>query len=335
MSADPLQDVTIGVELELMAPRGCSRREVATAIASKLDGRIVQVFHPDSEPSLVPGTPVFENLTLGFEVVREDGTRIARVVDDLTLQADLDRGAAPVPGWFRIVSDDRRILHLVRRHGRADRGPREALEPVARLFGTEVTEQDGILGVADPDGSPVAMGAPLPGERERPCELVTAPIPRTQLYDALSALLDAVGDLGLSIANEAATHIHVDRRPFEDARVVRELVRTWEAQRGPICVAVGTNPRCSRLGHWTPALRELVEEPGFSDLSWPAAKARLGALGLSKFVDVNLKGLAHDIPGKPTIEARFFPGAGDAATVVEMAEKWLGFLDGVRGRALG
>jgi len=54
---------TIGVEIELLAPRGASRRTLA-----EVYGTPRAFFHPQSELSAVPDTPVFENLTLGFEV---------------------------------------------------------------------------------------------------------------------------------------------------------------------------------------------------------------------------------------------------------------------------
>lgn len=322
-----LDDVTVGIELELLAPRGTSRRDVARVLAEAHGGQVHPVFHPDSEPALVPGTPVFENLTLGFEVRRDDGSRIARIVDDLTLQADLDRTAPPRPGWFRIVSDDRRLLHLMRRHGRADAGLREALAPLADLYGTDLDEADGIVRVTDPDGAPLALGAPLPGERERPCELVTAPIRRRELRPALHALLAPLAPLGLTLAAESATHVHVDRTPFEDATTVRRLVHRWEAERDVLLTRFGANPRCRRRGTWTPTLRRTVDAPGFTDLSWPQAKARLAEVGLSKFVDLNLKGLAHDLPGKPTIEVRFLPGLIEVDAVVEAVEAVLDWLD--------
>lgn len=327
MAADALATITLGVELELLCPRGVSRRDVAEAIAASHHATVHPVFHPDSEPALVPGTPVFENLTLGFDVRDSDGGLVARLVDDLTLQDDLDRQAAPLPGWFRIVSDDRRILHLVRRHGRADGTLLEALQPLADLFGTQLDIDQGIVRVADPDGSPLALGAPLPGERERPCELVTPPLPRSQLVERVHALLTPAKALGLTVATEAATHIHVDRRPLQSARIVRDLVRLWEARADAVKAAAGTNPACRRLGGWTPRLRETVEEPGFADLPWPEAKRRLAGLGLSKFVDLNLKGLAHDLAGKPTVEARFFPGTDSAEDVGRMASTVLDLLE--------
>ena len=65
------------------------------------------VWHQESEPSRVPGMGLFHNLGLGFEVPGQ-----ARLVDDLTLQLDLDKRASPQPGWFRVVSDDVRLLAL-------------------------------------------------------------------------------------------------------------------------------------------------------------------------------------------------------------------------------
>ena len=321
------------MELELLCPRGVSRLDVARALADAHRARVHRIFHADSEPALVPGTPVFDNLTLGFEVRRPDGSLVARLVDDLTLQDDLDRHAPPKPGWYRIVSDDRRLLNLVRRTGDPEGDVLAALTPLADLFGTEPTVEDGIVRVTDPDGAPVALGAPLPGERERPCELVTPPLPRRDLVPALHALLAPARALGLTVAAEAATHIHVDRSALEDTRTLRDLVHRWERDGEAIKRAVGTNPACRRLGAWPPTLRALVDAPGFTALSWPAAKARLANLGLSKFVDLNLKGLAHDLPGKPTIEARYFPGTMDAEVVGRWADGVLGLVGSGRERS--
>ncbi|MFT4978950.1 MAG: hypothetical protein ACI8S6_004860, partial [Myxococcota bacterium] len=99
-------DWMIGVELELLAPRGRSRLDLAQEIAAGCGGAVVPMFLHQEEPSEVPGMAQFNNLTLGFEVMLPGGGWAARCVDDLTLQDDLDRTAPPVPGWFRVVSDD-------------------------------------------------------------------------------------------------------------------------------------------------------------------------------------------------------------------------------------
>src|SRR5688572_31097924 len=100
----------MGFEIELLAPVGRSRKDLAVALAEDVGGEIRRCFYPQSEPSLVPNTPVFHNLVLGYDAYDREGRRYARCVDDLTLQADLDRNAAAKDGWYRIVSDDSRLL---------------------------------------------------------------------------------------------------------------------------------------------------------------------------------------------------------------------------------
>ena len=56
-----------GFEIELLAPRGKTRADLAHALAEKHGGAVKRVFYPQSEPSLAPGVQVFENLILGFE----------------------------------------------------------------------------------------------------------------------------------------------------------------------------------------------------------------------------------------------------------------------------
>ncbi|WP_366522182.1 amidoligase family protein [Candidatus Accumulibacter sp. ACC003] len=277
-------------------------------------------FHPQSELSLVPGTPVFENLTIGFEVLGAAGEPIARCVDDLTLQDDLDRQCLPQPGCFRIVGDDLRLLHLVARTGRADAGPLEALAPVCQLFGTQPELfPGGMVRACDESRAPIAIATPLPGERERPCEIVTPPLGADRA-ERLEALLAPARELGFRIARESATHVHFDAAPLRSARTIARLVRFFERWGPELRRRVGTNPACRRLGGWPDELRQTVSEPGFEDLDWPAAQERLQALGLSKYCDFNLKNLVHDIPGKPTFEVRILPGLADAAPILKNIE---------------
>jgi len=267
----------------------------------------------------VPDTPVFENLTLGFEARDADGQTIARCVDDLTLVEDLDRERPPQPGWFRVVSDDTRLLALVARVGRADAGPLEAVAAVAALYGTEPDVfSEGMVRVTDRNRSPIAIATPLPGERERPCEIVTPPLAADHAA-RLDALLAPARALGFTIPAEAAVHVHFDGAPFRDARAFRDLVRLVARELPALKARVGTNPRCRRLGGWPPALHELIEAPDFAALAWPDAQARLQELGLTKYCDVNLKNIVHDIPDKPTIEVRVLPGLIDAGAILERA----------------
>ncbi len=129
----------IGFEIEVLAPKGLTRQSLAQAIAHQHGGIVRRFFHPQTEPSKVPGTPLFHNLTLGFEVVDEKEQLIARCVDDITRQENLEKSCQPLPGWYRIVSDDLRLLHLIKHQANPDAELSEVLQPIAKLFGTKIS----------------------------------------------------------------------------------------------------------------------------------------------------------------------------------------------------
>ncbi|MFT5684323.1 MAG: hypothetical protein ACI8RZ_005264 [Myxococcota bacterium] len=308
----------IGVEVELMAPPGSSRRDLAAHLAGP-DGRVRPYFLPQSEPSRVSGLPTFHNLTLAFAVEDAQGNLIARCVDDLTLQDGLDRGHPPEPGWFRVVSDDLRLLRLAQRHGRADAGIRGAVEGLAALFGVPLQEGDGgMLRVVDEAGASVAIAAPLPGERHRPCELITPPID-TDHTARLSALLAPAAQLGFTLPAESATHIHFDGTVLKSATVLRNLVRLLDAWGDVLKRLVGTNPRCVRLGSWPDALRTCTEAADFPGLPWSLARQRLRSAKLSKYCDFNLLNLIRDDPEKRTFEVRILPGMMETGPIIAAA----------------
>lgn len=308
----------LGVEVELVAPRGKSRRDLARALAGP-EGAVRTFWHTQSEPAEVPGTPVFHNLTQGFEARDAEDRLIARLVDDLTLQEDLDRRAAPQPGWYRIVSDDPRLLRLVARHADPDRAPLEALRPLATLFGSTLQEgSGGMVKLVDDFGASVALAAPLPGERERGAELVTPPIGADH-GAVLAALLAPARALGFLVPVEAAVHLHFDATPLCAAGRVRGLVRSWEENAALLKALVGTNPRCRRLSAWAPELRALVERPEWPGLDWAEARGKLAALNLTKYCDLNLRNLAMGDPDKHTVEVRVLPGSREVGPILESA----------------
>lgn len=297
----------IGFEIELMAPLGLNRRDLALAIAQKCGGSVSRFFHPQTEPSEVPGTPLFQNLTLGFEVTDSQGQVIARCVDDLTLQDDFDKTCPPQPGWYRILSDDTRLLQLIIQQADPAAEIAAVLQPIARLFGTQTeTGSEGMIRVKDRTGAPIAIAAPLPGERERPCELITPPF-HTRHRDRLGELLATARSLGFGVPAEGACHLHFDATPLCAAPVLANLVCLLVTHGGNLRRLVGTNPKCRRLGSWPPELWEMVSMPEFRQLPWPEASACLQQLELSKYCDFNLKNFIHSIPDKHTFEARIFP----------------------------
>ncbi len=305
-----------GFEIELMMPHGRSRADFAALVASRHGGRVERFFHPQSEPSKVPGRPSFENLTLGFRAVGPGGEAIASFVDDLTLQAGLQKSAPPKPGWHRIVSDDGRLLQLVIRHGDATADLEGALSPLAALFGTEIERREGgMLRVVDERKISVAIGAPLPGERERPCEVVTAPLERDH-GAVLEALMADARALGCSVPAESATHVHFDAAALESAPAVATLVALLWRHGDALKRLVGFNPRCVRLGRWADAVPQLTATPAFRAMAWPEARAALLATGLSKYCDYNLLNLVSDNRRKHTFELRVLPTTMEAGPIL-------------------
>ena len=315
-----------GFEIELVAPRGSSRRDLAERVAALHGGAVRRFFHRQQEPGKAPGTPMFENLTTGFEALDRAGRPIARFVDDLTLQADLDRTARPKPGWYRILTDDVRLLRLFVRQCDPDAPREKVLEPVARLFGTTLAHEDaGIVTVSDEGGASVAIAATLPGERERVCEIVTPPL-GVEREEALGMLLAAARDAGFLLPREGATHIHFDAGPLASAGVIASLVGVLRRHGAALKRLAGTNPHCIRLGAWPDALHALAASPGFAALDWPAARKALASVGLSKYCDFNLVNIVTANSAKHTFEVRVLPASLDPAFIADAADLFAALL---------
>ncbi|HEY0001594.1 MAG TPA: amidoligase family protein [Actinoplanes sp.] len=308
----------IGFEIELMAPPGRSRLSLAEELARRCGGRVRPVWHHDSEPSLVPGLGRFLHLTRGFEVRRGadamGGDVLCTLVDDVTLLAGLDPRAAAPAGWFRILSDDPRLLRLLARHS-APGGPLAgALDATARLWGTEVQRHGDIFRLDDASGATIALAAPHGGERERPCEIVTPPLV-TGHRAALAELLEPARELGFTVPHEAAVHLHVDGAPFRDPAVLANVVRLFAHWRDPLRALLRTNPACRRLAPLPgPLVAAVSGMPSLDDLRRAATEG-----GLTKFFDVNLTQLFADHPVRDTVEIRILPGSIDADDIVHQA----------------
>jgi hypothetical protein len=306
----------IGFEIELMAPPGHSRRSLANEIADRAGGRVRPVWHRDSEPSLVPGLGRFLHLTQGFEVTRADGTPICSLVDDITLLDGLEPRTPPLPGWYRILSDDDRLLSLI--EARTDPGSplEEVLAPIAPLWDSELENIGGIIRLDDLGGRTIALVAPQGAERERPCEIVTPPL-ATGHHEALEELLGPARDLGFTVPNEAAVHLHVDGGPFHAPRALANLVLLFATWREPLRELMRTNPACRRLA---PLPEQLVAAasapaPGLDELRKAASEGEL-----TKYFDVNLTQVLEDHPPlRDTVEVRILPGAIRADEIVNRA----------------
>jgi hypothetical protein len=303
-----------GFELELMAPPGHSRRSLARDLADRCGGRVHPVWHQDSEPSLVPGLGRFLHLTQAFEVRRPDGALLCSLVDDITLLAGLDPRTPAPPGWFRILSDDSRLLSLIAAHSDPGGTLPAALDATAQLWGRSIQRYGDVYRLDDPSGATIALAAPQGGERDRPCEIVTPPL-STDHHAALEELLAPARDLGFTIPREAAVHMHVDGAPFREPHALANVVRLFAYWRDPLRVLLQTNPSCSRLAPLPEPLVAAVNGiPSYEDLCKAAADG-----GLSKWFDVNLTQLLTDTPLRDTIEIRILPGALTADDVLNRA----------------
>lgn len=311
-----------GFEIELLAPAGADRRDLADLLADRCGGSVRRAFHTDSEPSAVPGVGVFRHLSPAFDVVDAGGAPVARLVDDITIEADLAGAGTPAGhrGWYRVLCDDARLLRIVDRHVDPDATLPDVLEPVAALVGTRVELLGGAARVNDATGATIAVAMPLPGGRERPCEVVTPPLVRDH-GRALDALLAPARALGFTVPAEAAVHVHVDGAPFRTPAAFANLVRLFGHWREPLHAALGTNPACRRLGALPADLVDLVEraDPGPGPGAWEALRRAARGTGVTKYADVNLGQLVADRPLRDTVEVRILPGSVDAADVVHRA----------------
>ncbi|MEU4562850.1 amidoligase family protein [Actinoplanes sp. NPDC023936] len=305
----------IGFEIELMAPPGVSRRTLAFDLAGRCGGSVRPVWHHDSEPSLVPGLGRFLHLTQGFEVRHPDGSLLCTLVDDVTLLHGLDPKAPAVPGWFRILTDDGRLLRLLAAQcDPASRLP-AVLGPAAKLWDAEVRRHGQIFRLDDPAGATVALAAPLSGERERPCEVITPPLAAGH-REALAALLEPARELGFSVPHEAAVHLHFDGGPFRRPAALANLIRLFAHWREPLRTMLATNPACRRLAPLpAPLVAATAGNPTMAELREAAT-----AGNLTKFFDVNLTQLLTDAPPiRDTVEIRILPGMIDEGQIVDRA----------------
>ena len=321
LGSRPVLTARTGFELELLAPRGSSREALASELARRTGGSVRRVFHTDSEPSRVPGMGHFLHLTQGFEVRRADGGPLCTLVDDITLAADLEQRAAPRPGWYRLLSDDARLLRLVAARADPTAPLASVLDPVAAVFGVAVEAVGPAVRVNDAAGATIVLGAPLPGERERPCEVVTPPLERDH-GAALEELLAPARDLGFTVPREAAVHLHLDAEPFRTVAAFGNVVRLFAHWREALWAALGTNPACRRLGPVPVELVDLVERQppaGTGTAGWRALRAAALGTGATKFCDVNLTRVLAEAPALDTLEVRVLPGSLHAAEVLERA----------------
>jgi hypothetical protein len=195
----------------------------------------------------------------------------------------------------------------------------EVLTPIAQLFGTTVQQPDPqVFKVDDAYGRSIAMATTLPGKRERPCEIITAPI-NGDAKDALAPLIEDAHALGFTVPAEAAVHVHFDGAALCSAPVLSRLINALHHYRTQLSDRVRTNPACVRLGPTPQSILNLIKSQEFLDANWSDARSMLAKLKPSKYCDFNISNLVFDVQHKHTFEARIFPGSLSVDEIVSNA----------------
>ncbi|NKY41210.1 hypothetical protein HGA02_17295, partial [Cellulomonas septica] len=137
---------------------------------------------------------------------------------------------------------------------------------------------------------------------------------------ALGRLLAPARELGFTVPQEAAVHLHLDAAPFRQPAPFANVVRLFGWWREHLWTALGTNAACRRLGPLPSDLLDLVaREPGDGPDAWATLAADARSTGLTKFADVNLTQVVAADPLRDTLEVRILPGSIDEDAIVRDA----------------
>ncbi|MBL9039447.1 MAG: amidoligase family protein [Archangium sp.] len=309
---------TFGLEIELLAPVGGSRDDLAKAVATTFGGRLRfgWKYHgaghlPDGRPDcqLSPATRV-----------EARGRWVASFVDDPTIVDDLRPGA----GALRMArTDDVRLAAWLERHGWSSRPALEArLRTTQRTFGGTFDED----GLVDPWGLPLVRWHRQSVERARVCEVVLRPLAPKEQRRVVTAVLSRAASLGFTVPAEAALHVHADAAPFRSTEALKHLVLEWSRTRKAWLARLKPNPRCRKLGPYADDVVRVAKEAAPS-LPFETLAAAMVLAGLKREVDLNLLGLVDRFPKQPTVEVRCLPCSLDADATMARLELVESLLD--------
>jgi hypothetical protein len=301
-----------GFELELLAPVGKSRFDLAHALAERVGGRVLYGLKYISEGLYRPRTPICD-LTLSAVVQEESGRTLFTLVDDVTIKADLDHDAPTAEGLFRLVIDELRLALWLEARAPVERPlPEVLLEPLLTVFSGSLQAQGegqakhpAHRPAVDPWGNTLAVVALYPGERERVCEVVTAPLFADERKEVVSLVLSTAVELGFTIPKEAALHLHLDAAPWREARRLRTLITEVTSLRKLLYRELSPNPHCTRLGPYSLELVRAAQS--HPDDDFDALCDRIEGTRPTKYCDVNLLGVIRKQPRQPTLEVRCLP----------------------------
>lgn len=304
----------------MLAPPGLSRLELAFAFGQKVEyGYKSLGLKVDDQGDylgtceLLPAYRVGDLLTL---------------VDDFSIQRELDQGAPAKPGQTRWIFDDSRLAGLAERHIWSG-DPASLGQQMADLFWGRIEpspQNPALECLYDPNGHLVAVRAPYGEERPRVCEIVTRPLHRQERREVLDHILGVCRQLGFAPASDGSVHVHFDGEEWRNSASLCRLILGWKAERSSILAELEPNrATTSWRGDFPPAVVELAALG--AALPFPDLALRLAKAGIRKRLDLNMLGLIRPRHAQHTLEARVFPALMDAELLlakVELFEEFLG-----------
>jgi Putative amidoligase enzyme len=299
----------VGLELELLAPDGKSRDDLARLLAKTVGGALRFGLKYHGVGTLDDGRPDCHLTPAARVDVR--GKWLASFVDDPTIVDDLSRSNSR----RRIArTDDLRLaLWMERQCWSAD--PHQRFEALTRSFATR-EEDDGLV---DPWGHPLLRWHHESTQRARVCEVVLRPLEPKERKPVLTKVLTLARKLGFTVPKEAAVHAHFDAAPFRSTLALKDLVLTWARERSLWLERFEPNPHCRKRGPFPDDVVR-VAAAADDDLPFDTLAAGLLLAGLHRAVDLNLLGVVERHPKQPTVEVRCLPGSLDAeATLARLA----------------
>ncbi len=287
----------MGLELELLAPKGHTRVSFTRALARRVKGRVEFGFKYFSEGALADGRPLCR-LSLAARVVEHDGRVLATLVDDNTIRAGL--AAKPAERTLH-ATDDLRLALLAERVSWSETEA-SRLKHLEALF--EGLVEDGTL--HDAFGNPLVITLTEPRSWHRVCEVVTRPLDgNRERRSVVDAVLATANELGCTIPASAALHAHYDAAPWREVKRLSRLVLEHAAHRDAWWAALTPNPGCLKLAPFPADVVRVAERPG--RVGFPTFAAALRLAGATKACDLNVLGVIEPHPRQPTLEVRCLP----------------------------
>lgn len=308
-----------GVELELLAPPGSTRREVALALAGGDSARVEAGFKYYGPGQRDEAGRSVCLLTPAFRVLNPDGTLAATVVDDPTVRVGLRPGLPPSLGPCLQTDDVRLAKWIERRCWSASEALEQKLSPLTESFEGRWSRDR----LVDRYGHTLVRTAPERhvSDSERVCELVIPPLRREERAARWASLFGAAAAAGAALLPEGALHLHLDAGPWRTTRRLAALLRSTEALR-----AATQSRRQSRFtGPLAPDVLRVAREAD-PELPFEVFAAALLLAGAKKFCDLNVLGAIEEFPVHPTLELRYFDPTLDARVLVSTVERVETFL---------